>query len=76
MSDCSTHAFDVPDNELEDGGAAVFDLGKTQEAIKRAIELFAELELTIAETAHAVNVLNATVKAEYPDVYRLMNGLK
>lgn len=73
MSDCSTHAFDVPDKGDE---AAVFDLEKAQEAIKRAIELFAELELTIAETAHAVNVLNATIRAEYPEVYRLMNGQK
>lgn len=72
MSDCSTHAFDVPDK----GESAVFDVGKAQEAIKRTIELFAELELTIAETAHAVNVLNATIRAEYPEVYRLMSGKK
>lgn len=54
----------------------VFDLKKTQAAVNRMIALFAEMGLTIAECCKAANVLNATIKANYPEVYRLMNGRK
>ena len=52
----------------------VFDLKKTQVAVNRMIALFAEMGLTIAECCKAAKVLDATFKAEYPEVYRLMNG--
>lgn len=55
---------------------SVFDKDKAQGAIRAALELFAERELNIAECCHVVNVLNATFKGKYPEVYRLMTGKK
>lgn len=51
----------------------VFVPEKAQEGIKRALDAFAELELTVAEATHAVICLNASFKANYPEVYRLMS---
>lgn len=52
----------------------VFDSEKAKEGIKKAIDAFAELGLTVAEATHAVICLNATFKASYPEVYRIMSA--
>ena len=54
----------------------VFKLERVQEAVDSVIGLFADRGLTIAECCKAVKVLDVTFKAEYPEVYKLMNGQK
>lgn len=53
----------------------VFDQGKVQEAIKDVIDLFASEELTVAESMHVVRVLDRTLKARYPDAYRVVSNI-
>ena len=52
----------------------VFKLERVQEAVDSVIGLFADRGLTVAECCKAVKVLDVTFKAEYPEVYKLMNG--
>lgn len=53
-----------------------FDKERADEAIKGVIGLYAELGLTIAEACHVSHVVDETMRAEYPEPYRLMNELK
>lgn len=53
----------------------VFDQGKVQEATRDVIDLFASEELTVAESIHVIRVLDRTLKACYPDAYRVMSNI-
>lgn len=56
------------DNETQ----VAFDRDKTLKAINRVIDLFAEMNLTVAEAVHVAAVLNESIKAKYPKEYEIM----